>query len=699
MVGAVARDRLVLSRELADFIFAFSGAFQKFLMYPQGHPALATAVRNLSRKVDTVFLERNAVAIGVTPNQLIISAVPTDPKHVLLRDLAAHLHRRNIGGVKITAGVRRSELEAALEGMTSERQDTGEGKRALPRWPHVRLYPLSYDHLELMREEEEENSSGGPGGPGEDSWARRLWLSLARAALGDDLSEDVAATMDPPTFAGALERRSDDDEYHERVLSSLMDYAEACRSRGRAEAGGVLQELSKLMNALTPETTERLLRITGDGSRQRGFLLEASQVLSADIVYRLVVSSARASSRDLSPALLQLLNKLSVHAVHSTNGRRAAADDTFRELVRGLIESWEHQQVEQHLPELYGDESNRLPELPDVTSEVWAYAPEPERILLMSLESGILEAGTLRAADWMIAKGEVTGLLELLDNFAEESVAKRLRDRVFHSRTVSMLLSNEPIDLATLALLIPAAGMEAATLLLDALAAADDRKVRARLLDLAARYGNAIGSEVVARIPGAPWYVQRNLLHLLGLLPKLPPEFSMELCLSHPDPRVRHEGLKLLLRDPDTREDAIVHAVRAPDLPSLRLGLVAAAEGCPPPAVGSIISRLAREELGDDLRALAYRAIGPVQDDAVVDTLLAGCLSRRRFLWFRRLAPRTSASLEALTSLAMHWRYHPRAAKILARAGKHRDKLMREAAGAHQRMHRDERDPRLKVIV
>jgi len=38
-------------------------------------------------------------------------------------------------------------------------------------------------------------------------------------------------------------------------------------------------------------------------------------------------------------------------------------------------------------------------------------------------------------------------------------------------------------------------------------------------------------------------------------------------------------------------------------------------------------------------------------------------------------------------------------AKVLARAGKHRDKLMREAAGAHQRLHLDERDPRLKVIV
>lgn len=704
MTHPVASGRVVLSRELADFILAFSGAFQKFVMYPAGHPALEGAVRNVYRKLEVVFLDRNALAIGVTPNQLIISGVPTDPKQVLLKDLAGHLHKRNIGGMKFTRGVARLELEQALSAITHETFGTGDDPHAenpaLPYWLHLRLYPLTYDHLELLEDEDEENHPAGGGRIEEDSWSRRLWMSLARAAIGDDVTEDVAATMDPAELAKAIEAHHDDDEYDSRILANLIDFAAAARSRGQAETLAVQQQLSRMLGAMAPDTAERLLAFRGDdGRQQRNFLLEASHLLTADVVYQLVEASARASSRDLSPALLALLNKLAGHAMNSTNGRRAAADTSFRELVRKLIETWEEEDAHQHLPELYGSDSNQLPALPDITSSVWVYPPEPERIILMSIESGILEAGTLRAVDWMMARGDIDQLLIMLEDLVDDPVAAVIRDRVYHPRTVSVLLAAEPIDLDTLSRLIPDAGLEAADMLLDALAAAKDRKVRSKMLELLARYGEAIGSEIVMRIPGAPWFVQRNLLHLLGLLPKLPPEFSPEICLSHPDPRVRHEGLKLLLRDPGTREAAIAEAVKAPDQPTLRLGLVSAAEGCPPQAVATILGRLADRKLPDDLSALALRAVSEVEEDAVLDTLIAYCRNKRRFLWFWWLAPMSPALIEAMTNLAVHWRFHRRAAPILKRGGKHHDKRVRQAAGSHPRLREDERDPRLRVMI
>ena len=700
--AAPGRDRVVLSRVLADFILGFSGAFQKFTMYPPGHPALEGAVRNLYRKLEVVFLERNAVAVGVTPQQLIISGVPTDPKQVLLRDLAGNLHKRNIGGIKITRGVRRIEVEQALHAITHESlgksDDPHEDHPSLPFWPHLRLYPLTYDHLELLEDEEEENNPIGGGGPGEDSWAKRLWMSLARAALGEDLVDEVAAAMDPAELAKAIESRSGDEDYDKRILVQLTDYAEAARSRGQAESYAVQQQLSRLMGAMSPETHRRLLSYGGGGGQQRTFLLEASHILTADIVYRLIESAAQATSRDLSPALLSLLHKLAVHSVRSTNGRRASAEESFRDLVQRLIDDWEQSESRQNLPELYNSEHDELPELPDATSAVWAYAPEPERILLMSIESGILEAGTLRAVDWMMARGGIDQLLGMLEDLEDDPVAKVLRDRVYHPRTVSVLLAADPIDLDTLSRIIPEAGLEAADLLLDALAVSKDRKVRAKMIELVARYGEAIGSEIAVRIPGAPWFVQRNLLHLLGLLPRLPEEFSPEICLSHPDPRVRHEGLKLLLRDPAARDGAIVEAVKAPDQPTLRLGLVSALDGMPPAAVDPIIERLRSRKLASDLAALAIRAVGGVERDEVLDLLVAQCVGRRIWiLWW--LAPKSPALLDALAALAIHWRYHQSAGPILKRAGKHRDKLIREAAGAHARLRQDEQDPRLKVII
>jgi len=501
-------------------------------------------------------------------------------------------------------------------------------------------------------------------------------------------------------LAKAIEIHRGDDEYDSHILANLIDFAAAARSRGQAESLAVQQQLSRMLGAMAPDTAERLLALRGDdGRQQRNFLLEASHLLTADVVSQLVEASAHASSRDLSPALLALLNKLAGHAMQSHNGRRAAADTSFRELVRKLIDNWEEEEAHQHLPELYGSDSNQLPALPDITSSVWVYPPEPERIILMSIESGILEAGTLRAVDWMMARGDIDQLFLMLEDLVDDPVAAVIRDRVFHPRTVSVLLAAEPIDLETLGRLIPDAGLEAADMLLDALAAAKDRKARSKLLELLSRYGEAIGSEIVVRIPGAPWFVQRNLLHLLGLLPKLPPEFSPEICLSHPDPRVRHEGLKLLLRDPTTREAAITQAVKAPDQPTLRLGLVSAAEGCPPQAVTTIVDRLVARKLPDELLALALRAVSEVEEEAVLDTLISYCRAKRTFLWFWWLAPVSPALIEAMTTLAVHWRFNRGAVPILKRGGKHADKRVREAAGAHARLREDERDPRLRVMV
>ncbi len=696
--GQITRpDRVALAGELADFILALSGSFQKFVMYPQGHPALEGAVKRLYQKLQTVFLGRNAITVGVTPSQLIISGVPTDPKQVLLRDLAHSLHKREIGGIKILKNVTRGELEEALAFMSRELKAGEEHQGSLPYWTSLRLYPLSYDHLELLQDEEDENNPVG-GGPAEASWSRRLWLGLVRATLGDDISEELAASTDIDALAATI-NAGGGSELDDRVLQALTDFAENLRHRGRAAVEPVQRQMAELLLSLTPESTQRLLALREDGTLQRNFLLSASHVLSADVILRLIEAVTSASNRDVSPAFMQLLNKMALHSVRSANGRRVNADEAFRELVRRLIDDWDLDQTQQHLPELYGDRVQQLPDLPDDTSGVWAYAPEPERLVLMSIESGLLEAGTLRAVDMMIAKGSVPILLNMLADLPDDPVAKVLRQRVYHPRTIAMLLSADPIDVEILARLIPESGLEAAELLLDGLATTKDRKTRAKLIELVASYGADIGPELVARIPGAPWYVQRNLLHLLGMLPALPPEFTPELCLAHHDPRVRHEGLKLLLREESTRERAILEAVRAPDHPSLRLGLVAALEGVPPSAVPIIVTRLEREDLPDDLTALALRSIGAVDDEAVLRCLLRHAVDPRKILWLWRFRTKSPAVIEAVTSLAMHWRYHPEAARVLARAAKHRDKHFREAAGAHPRMRTDEDDPRLKVIV
>jgi hypothetical protein len=682
-------ERQVLSRELSDFLLDILGAFQRFTMYPEGHPLLDPAVANVMRRLEILFLERASVPIGVAPTQLLVAGVPTDPKNALLRDLAERIYRHNIGAIKILRGVQRAEIVGLL---TLLKADPGlPSGPAVPdagelwsHWPHLRLFPLTYDHLALLDDalapgaEEAEERFGS-------AWASRVWLSLARATLGYDTAEPAAVSADPRALAGVINARPHDAVFDERVTRSLAEFTEACRGRGKSEALALQRHISTMLGTLNPETLERLMRMGEDVSRRRKFIVDASQVVSVDVIVELVKSAGRASDRTVSPALLQVLSKLAAHAEDGATRSRSRADESLRRLVRQMTEEWSEPDAGPlAVSESYRRMLDELPRAaPSAGEPVRAYAAEPERIIMMSLELGVVEAGTLASADWLLGEGRIAQLLDLLDPVPMgDGVANALRERVFSRHTVALVLSREPVDLDTLLRLVPATGPEAIAPLLDALATARDRKVRARLLDLLAKYGATAGPEAAARIDGAPWYVQRNLLKLLSLLPELPPEFSPDACLAHPDPRVRHEGLRLLLRDPRGRAAAIEQALRSPDAPTVRLGLMAAGEGCPRPAVPLLLRLLAEGKLEPALRAVAIRAIAPLEDPAVLDCLVETAVVRGPLSIGRRLAPKSPALMAALAGLAAHWPYHPMAAPILAMAFKQRDWEIREAAAS-----------------
>ncbi len=693
-------DKLVLSRELAEFVVAFSGAFQRFSMYPDGHPALETAIHNLAKKLEMVFLDRGAVAVGVAPGQLLVAGIPTDPKHVLLRDLADHLHRRDVGGVKLLRGVKRTELtELFATLLRSSGDDSEQPGEPKPRshWPHIRVYPPSYDHLILFddSDDDEQDTSAA------EAWSKLIWLGLARAAVSDELTDDEGSALDAEALAAAIEEHCENPDYVTRVLGALTESTEACRDRGRGESVAVQKHLAKLIGQLSEDALKRLLAMRDNGRTQRRFLLESSHVMAAKVVIRLVEAAANASNRSLSPALLQLLQKLATHAEDDGGPRRQAADDSLREMIRQLLERWDKQDAQGTLPAVYERTLARLPRfLPDELDEVSAYAPEPARIVQMSLEGDVMEAGTLRAADYLIATGRAGELLDVIDQAPEgDAVVQELRARVVHPYTVGVLLSETSVDTETLGRMVPACGPDAAGVMFDALATSQDRKVRAKLLEYLARFGSEVGPEAVERIGGAPWYVQRNLIRLLSMLPELPPEFSPTACLAHADARVRHEGFKLLLQDPANRGRAIREAVGAPDPPTVRLGLVAAGEGCPPEAVQAIVDRMRKNDLPEDLVPLAVRAIAPSDDPSVLECLIDTAMGPRRWYWFRRIAPKSPTMLAAITALTIHWRWNPKALPLLRRAERHRDKQVRDAAGAHLQLRQVTDDPRLKVIV
>src|SRR5687768_3262284 len=147
--------RLALSQELGEFLIEFSIALHRTSMYPWGHPSLERAASSVVARLAALLADRPSISIGVARRQLVIEGVATDPKHPVLRSLAESLHHRDIGAVVFGRGVSTDEVVGMMRlvGAETERDTTPLGlgdPDTLRQWQYVRLYPLTYEQLEMI---------------------------------------------------------------------------------------------------------------------------------------------------------------------------------------------------------------------------------------------------------------------------------------------------------------------------------------------------------------------------------------------------------------------------------------------------------------------------------------------------------------------------------------------------------------------
>src|SRR6185312_11156261 len=157
-------------RDMADLLVELSVGLHKYSMYPDGHPLLESAVSGLTRRLALALSERQMIAIAVARNHLVLDGVPTDPGHAATRDLALKLFRREIGAIRLYEGVQDSELQEMLKVIARETPQNGE--EPAREWQHVRLFPLTYDQLELQQDAAEDAPEQRAG------WATQLWGKL-----------------------------------------------------------------------------------------------------------------------------------------------------------------------------------------------------------------------------------------------------------------------------------------------------------------------------------------------------------------------------------------------------------------------------------------------------------------------------------------------------------------------------------------
>jgi hypothetical protein len=235
------------------------------------------------------------------------------------------------------------------------------------------------------------------------------------------------------------------------------------------------------------------------------------------------------------------------------------------------------------------------------------------------------------------------------------------------------------MDQDAVAILVEHIGTDAAEFLLDRLASASDRSTRAALLKQLLALGPGVGHTAVARLPGAPWFVQRNILVLLGRWGSWPDGFSPAVYASNPDPRIRREAIKLMLDSREHLPEAVRLGLSDLDDGIVGLALTAALESGLAEA-SSLAERIATDpRRPPESRVLAIRILGRSRTPQALHLLRDLTLNRRRWLG-RRLAPKSPELLAALAALATHWRDNPDAAEALRRALQHSDPDIRAAA-------------------
>lgn len=656
--GAGGSEKPVFGRELSDFLIELSITLEKHAIYPAGHPLLPLAIKSLLSRLDKFLQTKSQISIGVANDQLIIEGVATDPGNQLLAELAGRLHRHSLGAMTFEKGITVDEMSDVLLLLAKEadRSEVPLGlgpEEVLSSWPHVRLYSIKFDQLELVL-------SGNDSESKEMTDAQRraaaLWFGLARAAIAREESEDVGAALeeedtDPAAVAEAINANKGTVAYDQVVVGYLLQIAAELQGAGKDESVMLRKRMSKLVAGLSPETLQHLMEMGGASDQRSQFLLNAAEGMTADAVIELIEAASKEETRGISAAMLRVLRKLAHHAENDVGERATESDRNLRDQIKGLVSNWT---LSDPNPEAYSSAMKEMAE----SRRSFAVAPEPlfrpesRRTFQMALELNTTGPGVLKALKTLLDEGDLRWVMETL-GAADDSVVKAMTwGEIRHAGVLRNMLEADPLDVEVVDLVLPELGMAAAEPMISVLSESESRQTRRVLFDRVVRLGSSVGPLVLEHLDDKRWYVQRNMLTIISQLPEVPEGFDATAFMENPDPRVRREAFLLLFDQPELRMKAIAKAVVDTDLTIVNFGLTAALGDCPEIAVPMVISR-AVESQDETTRLAAIKVLGVVGSAKAMNVLLAMVAQKKTFFRSKR-PPKTPQYLAALEALAAY---------------------------------------------
>jgi len=670
-----------LPQDHADLLLELAVAVHKNAIYPSTHPTLVSAVDSLARRVESFLDGTPALSIGVARRQLIIEGVATDETHPILRDFASRLHRHQIGAMRFTRGLVKEELAEVLATIAVE---VGRvqvplglmGPEVLQRWPNARLFPLTFDQLELIDDGIAEAAAEGEESREARTRAAQLWIGLARAALAREATAELPTT-DPETVARAIDARQDDSAYDQVVVGYMLQIADELSVDDKRVASPLRDRVSRLVRQMEPRTLQRLLTMGGDSGQRFQFAINATHGLTVDAVIDVVRAAADVSGQTISSSLVRMLSKLAAHADQPTGSvLQTRSDAELRDQVRRLISSWE---LTDPNPDDYTVALDAISRHTGKHEVDAAASAEPERLLQLAMEVETIGPKTERAFAQMLARPDITLVLDLLEGGPAGPTRETLLDRIITpDRLIDVLHAETPNTKLgeRLALRLREVAVDPIINLLED----EEERLHGWACDVLVRLADVSRTRVAERLVGAPVQAQRQLLHVIDRFGEWPDGFTPEAYATSGDAAVRREAMKLMLRRDDMREGAIRIGLEDEDERTVGIALAAALKRCPMDAVPILMRRIDNSTLSAELRARGIRALAASGSLDAMRWIAQRSIKKHWLLGTPVLREKSAQLISSIAGLAAHWSSAPEAAEVLALVAKSKDVELRSAA-------------------
>jgi len=553
-------------------------------LYPGNHALVKKALDRAFDILTDLFELRTEISLAVAKDTLIVDKHYLDRKNPVYRQFALSLSKMCVACLTFIKGVTREEVYSFHRFLS--RDPTGLSADTLPdilkeyNLLHIRVEPLDYGRFSFTEGETDRETA-------DEYILERYIKGLIDGTLVDDDVAEVIEGFPPEVLAGLLNQTSGNMAKEKTYGTVISNYLRS--SSGHAFSGKELGRLLVFISTLRPEMKREFLGFSVKGiGHDLTTLHKALEGVSMDSIIDFL-DSINEHNIALPEPLRNLLAKFARFGPGDVDDPGRGMDNLADDIllapeITNLLREDKHGET---IPGEYKEQMRKLAEadfagapklirekfdsewednfiryyygktlLEIISSEGPNLIPASDELYCTDLLTRLMEE-TIDAGQY----GQLQELLVQLDSKVSqkrypsitEAVIEHCHTPEFISHLASSFRSQGRMARGAAMMLSDYYGEEIAPSLFAMLTTEKSASVRKFLIGLIIRLGDKASRESLRRLADKRWYVRRNILYILGEGDVSRKIQSIRPFCRDPDPRVRLEAAKCLLKAGDTQ--------------------------------------------------------------------------------------------------------------------------------------------------